>query len=116
MGIVSYRESWVFGFLLASSFDLQLFTVMSSDDLKVKTHLAVKANSLRHRFLFLPASNNEIFALERMAIISLYCLQERWQLLQRTQAWTRGVGKREGGVQETEIHEEQQSTQKGCGM
>lgn len=53
------------------------------------------------QFLFLQADKTEIFALERMVIVSLfffflYCLQERWQLTQKTQVWTGGMDKGEG--------------------
>lgn len=71
---------------------------MSSEDLKVPPYLAVAANSLRQPVLLLSADKTEIFAVERTVIIALClcCLEERWQLLQKTQAWAGGVGMGEG--------------------
>lgn len=50
----------------------------------------------RQNFLFLPADKKENFVLERAVInlLCLYCLQEKWQSLQNTQAWMRGVDKK----------------------
>lgn len=51
----------------------------------------------RQIFLLLPVDKRENFALKRMVINSLflYCLQEKWQSLQKTQAWMRGVDRNE---------------------
>lgn len=98
MGIVSCRISWRILFSLQSFYDSQFFLgiVMSSEGLNLI--LVLKPTVCpRQIFLLLPVDKRENFVLERMVINSLflYCLQEKWQSLQKTQAWMRGVDRNE---------------------
>lgn len=73
------------------------------------------------QFLFLQADKTEIFALERMVIVSLFffffVLSSGKVAINSEDSsldWGYGQGRR--GAWETEIHEKQQRTQRGRGM